>query len=79
MPVLGLAETELILPIAALVVLCFVLVARKALITHQCFGYCRAVLAQHKAVSPTLPPAPTGGLWVGKILGGDIARTADPN
>jgi len=38
--VLGLAEMELIFPIAALIVLCFVLVARKVLITYQCFGYC---------------------------------------
>ena len=36
--VLGLAEMELIFPIAALIVLCFVLVARKVLITHWCFG-----------------------------------------
>ena len=27
-------------PIAALVVLCFVFVARRVLITDQCFGYC---------------------------------------
>ena len=38
--VLGLAGMELIFPIAALIVLCSVLVARKVLITHQCFGYC---------------------------------------
>ena len=38
--VLGLAEMELIFPIAALIMLCSVLVARKVLITHQCFGYC---------------------------------------
>ena len=38
--VLGLAEMELVLPTAALVVLCSVLVARTVLITHQCFGYC---------------------------------------
>ena len=37
--VLGLAEMELIFPLAALIVLCFVLVARKVLITHRCFGY----------------------------------------
>ena len=36
----SLAEMELIFPIAALIVLCSVLVARKVLITHQCFGYC---------------------------------------
>jgi len=38
--VLGLAEMELVFPTAALIVLCFVLVARNILITHQCFGYC---------------------------------------
>ena len=38
--VLGLAGMELPFPIAALIVLCFVLVARKVLIAHQCFGYC---------------------------------------
>ena len=38
--VLGLAETELIFPIAALVVLRSVLVARKVSIRHQCFGCC---------------------------------------
>ena len=38
--VLGPAEMELILPIAALVVLCSASVARKVLIRHQCFGYC---------------------------------------
>lgn len=37
---LGLAEMKVILPLAAPIELCFVLVARKVLITHQCFGYC---------------------------------------
>jgi len=36
----GLAEMELVFPIATVIVLCFVLVARKVLITLQCFGYC---------------------------------------
>ena len=40
MVVLGLAGMELTFPIAALIVLCFVFVARTVLITHQCFGYC---------------------------------------
>ena len=69
---------ELILPIAALIVLCSVLVARKVLITHQCFGYCWAVLAQHQGCLSNIPPL-TSRLGVGKILGGDTARTADPN
>jgi len=38
--VLGLAEMELIFPVAALTVLCSVLVARKVLLTSQCFGCC---------------------------------------
>ena len=38
--ILDLAGMELTFPIAALIVLCFVFVARKVLITHQCFGYC---------------------------------------
>lgn len=38
--VLGLAEMQLILPIAALALLCFVLAARKVLMTLQRFGYC---------------------------------------
>ena len=38
--VLGLAEMELIVPIAALVVLCSASVARRVLIAHQRFGYC---------------------------------------
>lgn len=37
---LGLAGMELTFPIAALIVLCFVFVARTVLITHQCSGYC---------------------------------------
>jgi len=31
-----------------------------------------------KAVSPTFPPSPSR-LGVGRILGGDMVRTADPN
>ena len=38
--VFGLAETELIFPIAALIALRSVLVPRTVLITHQGFGYC---------------------------------------
>ena len=40
MSLLGLAEMELVFTIAALIVLCFALVARKVLITYQCVGYC---------------------------------------
>jgi len=38
--VLGLAEMELIFLTAALLMLCFVLVTGKVLVTQQCFGYC---------------------------------------
>lgn len=38
--VLGLLEMELIFPIPTLTVLYFVLVARKVLTVHQCFGCC---------------------------------------
>ncbi|GAB0181571.1 mitochondrial enolase superfamily member 1 [Grus japonensis] len=44
--VLGLAEMDLISPMAALTVLCCVLVTGKVLITHQCFDYYCTVLAQ---------------------------------
>ena len=76
---LGLAEMELIFPIAALTVLCFVLVARKMLLTHQCLGCCWAVLAQQQGCLSNIPPHSPSRLGVGKILGGDTARTADPN
>jgi len=36
----GLAEIKIIFPIAAPIVLFFVLVDRAVLITYQCFGYC---------------------------------------
>lgn len=66
---------NLIFPIAALKALCFVTVATKVLITHQCFGYCWAVLHSISNVSPTFshsyPP-------LGWIFGGHIASTADP-
>jgi len=38
--VLDLAETDLIFPMTDLTVLCFVLAARKVLITHQRFCHC---------------------------------------
>lgn len=37
--ILGLAGMEVILPTAALTVQCFLLAARRVLITHQCFDY----------------------------------------
>lgn len=38
--VLGLAGMEFTFPIAALILLCFVFVAIRVLITHQYFAYC---------------------------------------
>jgi len=55
---------ELTFPIAALIVLCFVFVAGNVLITHQCSGYCRAVLTQHQGRLSTLPhQKPIGWEW----------------
>lgn len=54
---------------AAFVVLCIVLTARTVLVSHQCFGYCCAVLAQHEgsisSSAPLLPPK-VSKLGVGK-------------
>ena len=38
--VLILAGKELTFPITALIVVCFVFIARKVLKTHECFDYC---------------------------------------
>ena len=43
--------------------LCFVLVARKVLITHQYFGYCWAVLAQHQGCLSNFPSSPVSWGW----------------
>lgn len=54
---------------AAFVVLCIVLIARTVLVSHQCFGYCCAVLAQHEgsisSSAPLLQPK-VSKLGVGK-------------
>ena len=68
----GCMEMELILPVAALIELCSALVARKVSVTHQCFGCCRAVLAQHQGCLSNIP-------LTSRLRGGDTARTADPN
>ena len=62
--------------------MCFVLVAKKVLITPQCFGYCWAVLTQHQGRLSNIPlPSPSKACrqGVGKILGGNTTRKADPN
>lgn len=48
MAALSVAGMELILFKAACMVLCFGFVTKTALVTHQCFGYCPAVPAQHQ-------------------------------
>lgn len=60
---MGLAEVDFIFPTAALIVLCFVFVDRKVLITEQCFGCFGAVLtASRLSVS-------NDGImeWVGRV------------
>lgn len=69
---------ELTFCIEALILLCSVLVARKVLITYQCLGYCWAVFAQHQGCLSNIAPSPSR-LGLGKTLGGDTVRTADPN
>jgi len=48
---------ELTFPIAALIVLCFVFVARMVLITCQCCGHCWAVFLQHEGCLFNTPPS----------------------
>lgn len=74
---------EVHFPTAALKVLCWALLAGKVLITHQGFGWCWAGLGTASALSlwhssPHHSALPKG-LGFGKILGGDTARTVDPN
>lgn len=66
----GPAEEALTFRIAAVIVLCFVLVARKVLMTHQCFGYCRTVLAQHQDhLSNISSPCLHWGEWQSGLVG----------
>lgn len=70
-PVFGLAEVEFTFPTAAPKVLCFALVAGKALVTHQ------GGLAQHQhPLSNILPSHTSSRLGLGKILGKDTPRTS---
>jgi len=61
-------------PTAALMVLCFVFVARKVL-THQCFGYSVCIAWR---LSSHLASPKASRLGAGKSLGGDISRTVYP-
>lgn len=54
--VLGLAETEIIFPSAALTVLYLAGAATEVLVTLQRIGYCRAVLAHHQQCLSNIPP-----------------------
>jgi len=63
-------------------VLCFRFMTRTVQVTDQCFGCGWTVLGQCQGfLFVLLPPPPPAlsGLGLGKRLGGDIARTADPN
>jgi len=57
--------------IAAPVVLCFAFEAKTVLVAHQCFGYCRIVLAQCQGFLSVFSSLPK--------LGRDTARTVKPN
>ena len=77
--VLGLVGMELVFFITACRVLCFSFVTKAVLTAHQCFSYCRTVLAHIKNFSVSHSAPPASRLRVGKRLGRDTARTADPN
>lgn len=71
--VLGLVGIEL----TFLMVLCFLFVARMVSMTQGCFGYCSAVLTHHQGCLSNLALPPKADR-LGKGLGGDRARPADP-
>lgn len=75
--VLGLAGVAFIFSVAALIVLCFALAAENVLLAHEVFWLLRCSHSI-KPVYPTFPPHQQARVG-GKILGGDIARTANPN
>lgn len=74
---LCLAGMELIFPIAVLIVLSFVFMVRKLLITHQCLGTAEQCLCSASRLSLQLSPL-ISRLEEGKISGGVIVRAADP-
>lgn len=60
-------------------VLCFEFVTKTVLMTHQCFDYCWAVLAQcQHYLLFQLPPQPVNRIGVYKKQGGSTTRTANP-
>lgn len=74
---MGLTAQELIFSTAALTVLCLALVAGRVLITHQRSGHCWIMLPQHQHC-PTFVPFNTE-MGIGKRLGRDTTKRADPN
>lgn len=74
MAAVSVAGMELIFFTAACVGLCFGSVTKTALVTHQCFGYCPAVPAQHQH----LLLFPYSAAHQGH-QGGDTARTGGPS
>ena len=61
-PVLGMHGVALTFITAVHMALCFAFVAKKLLITHQCFGYCWIMLPQHQGFH-LLPPSPKESGW----------------
>jgi len=76
---LGLAGMELIFSIAACMVLCSRLVTKPVLVKHSVLGIAEQCLHSIKAFSFSDSGPRTSRLGVGKGLGGDTARTADPD
>lgn len=62
--VLGLAGIKLPSFLAAHTVPCFVFVVKLVLITCQCFGFCRTILAQYQDFYSFPLPCPKLGAWV---------------
>jgi len=78
-PVLSLAGTELIFFIEASIVLRFGFVSKTVLTTHQFSATAEQCLHSVKVISVSHAAAPARRLGVHRGLGGDTARTADPN
>ena len=70
---------ELAFFIAAHMVLWFGFVTKTVLVTYQSFSYCGTVLAQHQGFLCSSLCPPGSRLGLGKMLGGNTAKTADSN
>jgi len=73
------AKIELTFVLVADIVLHFGFSMKKALLIHQCFSCCRALLHKIKDVSASHTALPAKSLGMHKELGGDRTGTADPN